>query len=59
MTIMTIIAGLFWLNVAALVYTYIGYPSVLFIIARARPRRRFDRAESNICLLYTSDAADE
>ena len=47
MKIMTVIAGLFWLNVAAVVYTYAGYPLVLFIVARVRPRRTFDRPELN------------
>lgn len=34
------IAKLFWLSIAAIVYTYAGYPALLGLLARLRPKQR-------------------
>jgi len=42
---MTVLAILFWVSVALLVYTHVGYPLLLAALARARGRRSFEWPE--------------
>ena len=36
---MTILAIAFWISVGLLVYTHLGYPALLWLLARLRGRR--------------------
>ncbi len=38
MTLSTIVEMLFWFSVGALAYTYVGYPGLLYLMARSRAR---------------------
>lgn len=46
---------IFWLTVAALTYVYVGYPLLLFIMSRLRPREVKRRAfESSVSVIVTA-----
>src|SRR5262245_10697804 len=38
MDIKVITTAIFWLSMAALAYTYVGYPLLVFLVASVRPR---------------------
>lgn len=46
---------IFWLMVAALVYTYIGYPLLVYLVSRVLPKKVFkDDFESSVTVLITA-----
>lgn len=46
----------FWLSVIALIYTYVGYPALLFVMSRlrARPVKRDARYQPSVTFLITA-----
>lgn len=50
-----IIQGVFWLSVAALLYTYIGYPMLVYLISRLFPREiKRDAFEPYVTVIITA-----
>ncbi|HEY3105010.1 MAG TPA: glycosyltransferase family 2 protein [Pyrinomonadaceae bacterium] len=46
---------IFWLTIAALVYTYVGYPLLVFVVANVRPRRHRTTAfEPSVSFIITA-----
>jgi len=55
MDIKVITTVLFWLSIAALAYTYVGYPVLVFLVASLRPRRQCaDTFEPTVSFIITA-----
>ena len=59
MDIKTISMAVFWFSIAALAYTYVGYPLLVFFVASLRPRRHcaetFEPSVSFIITAYNEE----
>ena len=59
MDIKVITAAVFWFSIAALAYTYVGYPLLVFLVASVRPRRHcaetFEPAVTFIITAYNEE----
>jgi cellulose synthase/poly-beta-1,6-N-acetylglucosamine synthase-like glycosyltransferase len=55
MIVQSVAQVIFWLSVAALFYTYIGYPLLVFLVAKLRPRpQRRGSFEPSVSVIITA-----